>query len=317
MSEMSVARPVRKVAVADHIWDAFEAMAFDMGSDRDGLINQALFMFARLNGYLGTGTALSPGAGVRAPEPAEAPPRPMAVDESPADDQTPPPAQPGRRPSSGPPSRPPPRADPPRLEQESLPLRGRSSPDFDGDPRRRPVEPLGRQPTVGEPELQDDQGFEQPPPSSARGMDNDPDRIAVAERVLETAAELERLIKGKQQPQGPAELPPARDGAPEQTPEPGPLGEKGLYLVLEEGELDRIAKDRFLIGRGKHCDLVINSGKVSREHAAIVREGGEFFIEDLGSSNGTWFNKQRLKRRKVEDGDEYFICSEKVKCVFR
>jgi hypothetical protein len=316
MSEMSVARPVRKVAVADHIWDAFEAMAVEMGSDRDGLINQALFMFARLNGYLSTGTALSPGASGEAPEQAEAPPRLSAVEEPPADEKTPPPAV-GRRPTSGPPGRPPPRADPPRLEQEPLSLRGRSSPDFESDPRRRSVEPLGRQVTVGEPEFQDDGGFEQPP-SPARGMDGDPDRIAVAERVLETAAELERLIKSKQQQQpGPAELPPAQDEAPEQTPLPGSVAEKGLYLVLEEGELDRIAKDRFLIGRGKHCDLVINSGKVSREHAAIVRESGEYFIEDLGSSNGTWFNKQRIKRRKIEDGDEYFICSDKLKCVFR
>ena len=75
--------------------------------------------------------------------------------------------------------------------------------------------------------------------------------------------------------------------------------------------------ERFVIGRGKHCDFVINSGKVSREHAQIIRENDEYFIEDLGSSNGTWFNKQRIKRRKLEDGDEYYICSEKLKVVLR
>ena len=94
-------------------------------------------------------------------------------------------------------------------------------------------------------------------------------------------------------------------------------GAPALYMMVEGGELDRIAKERFVIGRGKHCDFVINSGKVSREHAVIVRDAGEFFLEDLGSSNGTWFNKQRIKRRKIEDGDEYFICSEKVKFVYR
>lgn len=162
-----------------------------------------------------------------------------------------------------------------------------------------------------------------PEPPSQK-LDDDPVRREVAERVLETAAELERLIKGKNNqsqnmddsvPEAPAdddmggvdvEEPSADSGA-------GPA----LYLMAEGGELDRIAKDRFVIGRGKHCDFVINSGKVSREHAVILRDGNEFFIEDLGSSNGTWFNKQRIKRRKVEDGDEYFICSEKVKLVFR
>ena len=81
--------------------------------------------------------------------------------------------------------------------------------------------------------------------------------------------------------------------------------------------LFRSQKDRFLIGRGKHCDLVINSGKVSREHAAIVREGDAWFIEDLGSSNGTWFEKRRLTRRQIQDGDEYYVCAEKLTCAFR
>ena len=56
---------------------------------------------------------------------------------------------------------------------------------------------------------------------------------------------------------------------------------------------------------------------MSREHAVVVREANDWFIEDLGSSNGTWFNKQRVKRRRVEDGDEYYICNEKIKFVLR
>ena len=147
---------------------------------------------------------------------------------------------------------------------------------------------------------------EPPPPVS---MDNDPQRIAVAQRVLETAAELESLIKGKQN----------AEQAPDSTGVTGtPSGsERALYLSTEGREMEKIAKERYLIGRGKHCDLVINSGKVSREHAAIVRDGDDFYLQDLDSSNGTWFNKQRIKRRKIEDGDEYFICSDKVKFVYR
>lgn len=261
------ARPARKVAIADHIWDAFEEMAEQMGSDRDGLINQAMFMFARLNGFLdaqngAAAAAVAAASSSRRPEPA--------------------------------------RTAPPVLAPVS------NKPEPASAPRARQMEDRA--------------------PSRA---EEDPQRREVAERVLETAAELERLIKGKNAP--PPE--PIEEDAPldevdeglgmdvdeeeDLPPEDEPVEEGGLYLMAENGELDKVLKDRFVIGRGKHCDFVINSGKVSREHAAITREGDEWFIEDLGSSNGTWFNKQRIKRRKVEDGDEYFICSEKIKLVYR
>ena len=69
-------RPARKVQIADHIWGAFEEMASQMGSDRDALINQAMFMFARLNGFLDSagGASVPGGAGAAVkPAPAAAP----------------------------------------------------------------------------------------------------------------------------------------------------------------------------------------------------------------------------------------------------
>lgn len=278
MSE-NVPRPIRKVGIADHLWDAFDEMAREMGSDREGLVNQALFMFARLNGFLGTPVAAPParGNGARAPA--------APVDDAPAE-RTPLPAPmpEARRPTVSPSPRQPPREPPP-----DPPMLGKSG---------RKSEPAPPPPDAFD--------AEPPPPAS---MDNDPQRIAVAQRVLETAAELESLIKGKQN---------AEQAAPESTGVTGtPSGERALYLSVEGRELEKIAKERYLIGRGKHCDLVINSGKVSREHAAIVRDGDDFYLQDLDSSNGTWFNKQRIKRRKIEEGDEYFICSDKVKFVYR
>ncbi|WP_426751480.1 FHA domain-containing protein [Myxococcus sp. Y35] len=280
-------RPARKVGIADHLWETYEDMAQQMGSDRDALINQALFMFARLNGFLEVKSrseaAMAPVAA------ASAPVKPV----------------------------------------QAAPVRPSSPPVLAPAPKPEPTPAPVRPPVRATPEER----------ASANGLDNDPVRREVAERVLETAAELERLIKGKNsEPPPPADdlvedeepLPEAEDpGLMDEEPPPEEAEEEpaddlaeeeeggALYLVTESGEQEQIVKDRFVIGRGKHCDFVINSGKVSREHAVILREGDDWIIEDLGSSNGTWFNKQRIKRRKVEDGDEYFICSEKIRLLLR
>ncbi len=259
MIEQNQVRPIRKVAIADHLWEALDQMAKEMGTDRDGLVNQALFMFARLNGYMTPGAAASPGAPAR--------------------------------PSPSPAAR-------PREAAPAAPADGAPMPS-----------PSRVRMAAAEAPAAKAAAAEQAP--DAGGGDEDSERREVRERVFETAAELERLIKGGRG-DGAAGRQEVSDASA-----PGVSGEKALYLMAEDGELDKVTKDRFLIGRGKHCDFIINSGKVSREHAAIARDGSDYFIEDLGSSNGTWFNKQRIKRRKIEDGDEYYICSEKIKCVIR
>ncbi len=103
-------------------------------------------------------------------------------------------------------------------------------------------------------------------------------------------------------------------------PRPAPRPKKstsGLYMINEDGNKEKIDKDIFIIGRSSKCDLVINSVKVSREHAIITRERGEFFIEDLGSANGTWYKGERIEKMKIRDGDEFFICDEKFKFITR
>ncbi len=127
------------------------------------------------------------------------------------------------------------------------------------------------------------------------------ERRAVAERVLETAERLERDLAARPPP----------------VPAPGSGLRAGLRLQREDGSTLEIAKDRFVIGRGGHCDLVIESPKVSREHATFVRGEDGWWIEDLGSSNGTWFRGERITRRKVEHGDEYFVSAERLRCTLR
>jgi hypothetical protein len=209
----------RKVAIPDHLWQLFEEMALKMGTDRDGLVCQAMFVFARLNGFI------------------DAPPIHQTL-------------------ASGSLA-----AATPAVTGPSL-LEGRERPGS--------AEPTGPMGTAA----------------------------SLSAAVDDTAALSAHAVAA------------GGDDALE--------AERGqLYVITEGGNLDRVVKERFVIGRGKHCDFVIHSGKVSREHAVVVREGPDWFIEDLGSSNGTWFNKQRVKRRRVEDGDEYYICNEKIKFVLR
>jgi pSer/pThr/pTyr-binding forkhead associated (FHA) protein len=70
-----------------------------------------------------------------------------------------------------------------------------------------------------------------------------------------------------------------------------------LILKLKETQLEEFAleKDQITIGRAKESDIAIDNIAVSRKHAEITRkEGGTYFIRDLGSSNGTFLNGAQI-----------------------
>lgn len=75
------------------------------------------------------------------------------------------------------------------------------------------------------------------------------------------------------------------------------------------GERIPLQAGRTVIGRHPGCDVVIDASAVSRQHAAIVIEGENALLEDLGSRNGTLHNGSRLTGRcPLSDGDEVSIC---------
>jgi pSer/pThr/pTyr-binding forkhead associated (FHA) protein len=63
-------------------------------------------------------------------------------------------------------------------------------------------------------------------------------------------------------------------------------------------ELDQ--DGRFTIGRGNTCAFVVQSAKVSREHAAITNDGRSWVIEDLGSSNGMFSDGRKVQRVVID-----------------
>ncbi len=70
-----------------------------------------------------------------------------------------------------------------------------------------------------------------------------------------------------------------------------------------------IDTDRAVLGRHPDCEVVLEAASVSRQHAQIVREAGEYFIEDLHSRNGTFVNGQQIVgRHQLADGDRLKIC---------
>jgi len=66
---------------------------------------------------------------------------------------------------------------------------------------------------------------------------------------------------------------------------------------------------RTVIGRHPECDIVLDMGSVSREHAQILREDDAFLVEDLHSRNGTFVNGELIQgRRRLVDNDRVKIC---------
>jgi phosphoserine phosphatase RsbU/P len=62
--------------------------------------------------------------------------------------------------------------------------------------------------------------------------------------------------------------------------------------------------DVTVMGRAPECQIQLDSNMVSRRHAQVVREGNSFYLEDLGSGNGTFLNGKRIAERTPLKADD-------------
>jgi pSer/pThr/pTyr-binding forkhead associated (FHA) protein len=86
-----------------------------------------------------------------------------------------------------------------------------------------------------------------------------------------------------------------------------PVPSGALVQVLGgfyEGLAVPIDRDWMVIGRGRSADVMIAEPTISRAHAAIGYDGAGFFMQDIGSTNGTRVNGNRHARVDLSDGDE-------------
>src|SRR5580700_11757582 len=80
-----------------------------------------------------------------------------------------------------------------------------------------------------------------------------------------------------------------------------------VVLVMFRADGERrsfsIVRDMTVVGRREDCDLRIPLGEVSRKHCRLIKDADAIRVEDLGSSNGTFHNGERVREANLGAGD--------------
>ena len=82
----------------------------------------------------------------------------------------------------------------------------------------------------------------------------------------------------------------------------------GASFTLEGDQMD--------VGRDSTNEIVINDAEISRRHARLTFQGGKYVLEDLGSTNGTFVNGQRLAGPRVLKSGEVVSFGEQIVMIF-
>jgi pSer/pThr/pTyr-binding forkhead associated (FHA) protein len=88
---------------------------------------------------------------------------------------------------------------------------------------------------------------------------------------------------------------------------------RAQLIPLEGGDAIEIVKDMTLVGRKEDCDLNLDHKSVSKLHCIIVKTDGLLLVRDLGSTNGTRVNGQRVRRAALLPNDQLHVASVKFK----
>src|SRR4030095_13119592 len=82
------------------------------------------------------------------------------------------------------------------------------------------------------------------------------------------------------------------------------------------GEFPLRPNREIIIGRSSDLDMVLVEDMVSRKHAKITTDDQVVTIQDLGSTNGTFVNGEKVRKADLKDGDRILIGTSIIKIVF-
>jgi hypothetical protein len=71
-----------------------------------------------------------------------------------------------------------------------------------------------------------------------------------------------------------------------------------------EGKIYYLDQKEIVLGRNEDCDIEVQDIEISRQHLKLFSENRRWFVQDLGSTNGTYVNKLRVDRYMVNPGDK-------------
>jgi pSer/pThr/pTyr-binding forkhead associated (FHA) protein len=81
------------------------------------------------------------------------------------------------------------------------------------------------------------------------------------------------------------------------------------------GEFPLKGDKQLIIGRSSELDIVLVEDMVSRKHAKITLQNGKITIEDLGSTNGTFVNGEKVKQHRLKENDRILVGTSILKLV--
>jgi len=90
----------------------------------------------------------------------------------------------------------------------------------------------------------------------------------------------------------------------------------GELIPLGGGDSIPLLKTELLVGRREACDIVLRYPNVSSQHCKLMVENGYWYVDDLGSSNGTKVNGNRVQRKRVDPGDTVTFAKHKYQMAY-